>query len=105
LLLTAKELLDGIQIGKETRAKATTSQNTAGRSKKEKQFSASLIFSGYLFFAERKRSFTRSSFTTKTLQRQEEEQARIRKTHEYHQASKSLDARITSRQQQKGFRI
>lgn len=35
LLLTAKELLDGIQIGKETRAKATTSQNTAGRSKKE----------------------------------------------------------------------
>jgi len=67
-----------------------------------------LCFSDFLrisVFCREEKVFTRSSFTTKTLQRQEEEQARIRKTHEYHQASKSLDARITSRQQQKGFRI
>jgi hypothetical protein len=52
LLLTAKELLDGIQIGKETRAKATTSQNTAGRSKKENS-SLLLWFSQDICFLQR----------------------------------------------------
>jgi hypothetical protein len=52
LLLTAKELLDGFQIGKETRAKATTSQNTAGRSKKENS-SLLLCFSQDICFLQR----------------------------------------------------
>jgi hypothetical protein len=50
--MTAKELLDSFQIGKETRAKPTISQNTAGRSKKENS-SLLLRFSQDICFLQR----------------------------------------------------
>jgi hypothetical protein len=56
LLLTAKELEDGFQIGKETPAKATNSQNTAGRSKKENSCLL-LCFSQDICFLPREKVF------------------------------------------------